>query len=1100
MSKRVYLAALFGVLACYGCSDDSSGSSSGSQVAGKGCTSGSQCPSGVCLENGNCAALVGEGADCNDEKLCKSGLVCNGGKCEVDSSGLGNKPECSEDAECGEDKVCKNGKCKSASNPNACESDSDCGVAEECVSGECKIAEVSHDECQSDADCVDPEHPESLNTTCMPNGVCGHYVNVGDACDDYEAYCQEGSMCLAVCIEQLPENSPCDENDLLHVCNQDEGLMCADSVCRKPRYDIKAGELCNDSYLFCEAGMTCKDTKCIYLQAEDADCDESAHKICNTGMICKGGKCTPIGDPCSKTSDCTEKDSFCCQSELCGAKGYCIPYDNTVTHDESCRFKTKPGIFEAQIQCRWVPPDNQTPASKHVLTTPIVGKFGNKDDLATTVAFWSYQSSTSSDNIFIRIINPESCETLESIKYPLGNRWGDYPAAADLDGDGLMEIIAVASYKPVVFKWNKTSKKHEVAWVGSHSAGSVFPVVFDLDNDGSPEVIAGMTVYDKNGKLLYGHTSSYGGNDSTIGYLYNTSDGLATLVLGSGVYKWKATKDGWDKIATLSGASPFSAFADFGTPGTTANDFDYTKLDGIPEIVTGGSGKVSIYTLIPKADGKTFDAQQIMQVALLSAIDTNSATSALGGPVTVGDYDNDGLPEIGIASSGYYGVYDPRCTGYKAGECADKYVLWERWSQDASSGVTGSTVFDFDGDGQVEAVYADECFTRVYDGKTGTVLFSSRHSSGTGHEAPVVADIDGDGSSEILMGSEGNMNCYSDDAYNSVGVDPIHEGIRCEEDADCPTGKNCNTKVHLCTCTSDEDCNTQYIKNKDGESVLITQYVCDKPIHPDVGQMVNTSGSGRTLQQKRGTRPAGWKDGDYKVCRATRKKQDIGISDMMIYRDRLDRWVSSRNIWNQHAYNIINIDDSGKVPTAAKWLMNWLAKRTDKINGTEDFRPVYNTYRLNSQGQYGAGMAPDITGRFKAGEICGTKKDSEGNQVLGTDGQPIHIISGQLCNRGTKPVAQKLPATFFYYDETAPDHRGKAICTSYTIDTVDVGECGMVGCEVSEEEFKQLEGKTVLMVSNLDEYGFASTVECNTDNNTDTIVIDTCAAEIEIVN
>ncbi len=1089
MSKRVYLAALLGVLACYGCSDDSSGSSSGSQVAGKGCTSGSQCPSGVCLENGNCAALVGEGADCNDEKLCKSGLVCNGGKCEVDSSGLGNKPECSEDSECGEDKVCKNGKCKSASNPNACESDSDCGVAEECVSGECKIAEVSHDECQSDADCVDPEHPESLNTTCMPNGVCGHYVNVGDACDDYEAYCQEGSMCLAVCIEQLPENSPCDENDLLHVCNQDEGLMCADSVCRKPRYDIKAGDLCNDSYLFCEAGMTCKDTKCIYLQAEDADCDESTHKICNTGMICKGGKCTPIGDPCSKTSDCTEKDSFCCQSELCGAKGYCIPYDNTVTHDESCRFKTKPGIFEAQVQCRWQPDDGIEAGSKNVEMPPLVGPFGNKDGLKNIVAFYSYSPTV------IRFINPENCKTLESIKTAQAGRWSNYPAAADLDGDGLFEFITTDSNgRAAAYKWNASKQAHELWWTASVSSGGPI-MVYDLNNDGVPEVIGGTSVV--NGQTGATIFAGSGGSSNTfaIGLFDHDSKGHASLLKNDGVFKWDDAGKKWVKTLSFSGGGHV-AYADFGTPGDKPENFDFTKLDGYPEYVLSGGSKLVMYASHKKADG-TLEAQQIMNV-------TGYTT---GGPVTIGDFNNDGLPEVGIASSGLFGVYDPKCKQYEAGKCAGKNVLWERWSQDNSSGATGSSLFDFDGDGQSEAVYADECFTRVYDGKTGKVLFSARRSSGTSVEAPVIADIDGDGSAEILMGSDGYQPCHNDQgqkvAWNAPGnnaVDPIHEGIRCEDDEDCPTSKNCDKTIGFCLCTADTDCNTQYIKNAKGEDILLQQYICTEPIHADIGFMVDADNSGKRKKVKDfGARPDGYK-GEYKVCRATRKYPDIGVSDLMIFRDRLDRWVSSRNIWNQHAYNIINIDDSGKVPTAAKWLMNWLAKRTDKINGTEALRPLYNNYRLNSQGQYGAGMAPDITGRFKAGEICGTKKDSEGNQVLGPDGQPIHIISGQLCNRGTKPVAQKLPATFFYYDETAPDHRGKAICTSYTIDTVDVGECGMVGCEVSEEEFKQLEGKTVLMVSNLDEYGFASTVECNTDNNTDTIVIDTCAAEIEIVN
>ncbi|MBQ9241780.1 MAG: hypothetical protein IJ165_00890 [Proteobacteria bacterium] len=37
-------------------------------------------------------------------------------------------------------------------------------------------------------------------------------------------------------------------------------------------------------------------------------------------------------------------------------------------------------------------------------------------------------------------------------------------------------------------------------------------------------------------------------------------------------------------------------------------------------------------------------------------------------------------------------------------------------------------------------------------------------------------------------------------------------------------------------------------------------------------------------------------------------------------------------------------------------------------------------------------------------------------------------------------------------------------------------------------------------ISNLDENGFASTVECNSNNKSDVMQIDSCAEEIEIVN
>ena len=72
-----------------------------------------------------------------------------------------------------------------------------------------------------------------------------------------------------------------------------------------------------------------------------------------------------------------------------------------------------------------------------------------------------------------------------------------------------------------------------------------------------------------------------------------------------------------------------------------------------------------------------------------------------------------------------------------------------------SSSVTGSTVFDFEGDGIAEVVYADECFLWVYDGPTGHVRYAGLTTSFTGTEASVVADVDGDGHAEIVLVSNG---------------------------------------------------------------------------------------------------------------------------------------------------------------------------------------------------------------------------------------------------------------------------------------------------------------------------------------------------------
>ena len=110
-----------------------------------------------------------------------------------------------------------------------------------------------------------------------------------------------------------------------------------------------------------------------------------------------------------------------------------------------------------------------------------------------------------------------------------------------------------------------------------------------------------------------------------------------------------------------------------------------------------------------------------------------------GGPPTISDFDGDGFPELAVAGQAFYTVYDidcgptPRPGGvcppgtcdFLGGPCAaGGGIAWSRSTQDISSNVTGSSVFDFEADGTAEVVYGDECFVRVYNGVTGDVLFS----------------------------------------------------------------------------------------------------------------------------------------------------------------------------------------------------------------------------------------------------------------------------------------------------------------------------------------------------------------------------------------
>ncbi|MEP1096280.1 MAG: LamG domain-containing protein, partial [Cyclobacteriaceae bacterium] len=85
-------------------------------------------------------------------------------------------------------------------------------------------------------------------------------------------------------------------------------------------------------------------------------------------------------------------------------------------------------------------------------------------------------------------------------------------------------------------------------------------------------------------------------------------------------------------------------------------------------------------------------------------------------------------------------------------------VHWIVGIKEGSSGFTGCTLFDFDGDGVVEVVYRSEESVLILDGLNGATRNELACVSRTNEEYPVVADVDGDGASEICVA------CYFNDA------------------------------------------------------------------------------------------------------------------------------------------------------------------------------------------------------------------------------------------------------------------------------------------------------------------------------------------------
>lgn len=299
-------------------------------------------------------------------------------------------------------------------------------------------------------------------------------------------------------------------------------------------------------------------------------------------------------------------------------------------------------------------------------------------------------------------------------------------AAADIDNDGIVEIIAPRSGGGVIafehdgtFKWQSTVPAF-VNWGGASIA--------DIDADGVPEIVIGNTVLNANGTLRWQGAGFIGSN----------------------------------------GAGPLSVVADL-------------DLDGYPEIVAGAAAYSRTGALVwqntAAGDGfvaiGNFDDDAYPEIALVSGSRLfllNHAGAILWGPVsvpgggggapTIADMDGDGFPEIGVAGASSYAVFR-----------RDGTVLWTAPTQDLSSRMTGSSVFDFNGDGHAEVVYADERFLRVYSGNNGTVVYQTPNTSGTTYELPVIVDVDRDGHADIVV-------CTNDYAFGGYG-----SGIRVYRDA-----------------------------------------------------------------------------------------------------------------------------------------------------------------------------------------------------------------------------------------------------------------------------------------------------------------------------
>ena len=540
-------------------------------------------------------------------------------------------------------------------------------------------------------------------------------------------------------------------------CN---GGVCIGGVCCPE--NAVCGAVCCTSTTVCLAGTCVTPGKACHTAG---DCGSGQYCETALGPNSDGGAPNPGGPDGGVCVQAPPLAGRCLDlPPVCAADGGASGPDAGCFAD--CQYHPAGGALTAVPRWQWGPTATVKPDFTDVWATPAVGRVydsncdGVVDSLdAPVIIFVSgndlagFPAGTNCQTATLGGSSPSMCHTgvlrmlsgangqeiwsLPSIPGSVGFA-GMSVAIGDIDGDHRVDIIAATGEGYVVMidsdgKLERTSDKpipgntiNTFGWGGGLA-------IADMDNDGFPEIAFGASVYTTtNNAITLRYTGAFGNGGggvdralSTFVDLDGAPDHHLELLAGNTAYKADGTVL-WQRPDLPDG---FPGVGDF-------------NLDGKPDVVlvgpVGNPQQADVW-ILNGLDGTT----------LLGPLTLTTVHASEGGRPTVADFDGDGSPEIGVATADYYWMLKPDFTN-KAIK-----VGWQSPNHDFSSSVTGSTVFDFDGSGKASVIYGDECFLWVYDGATGAVRFAAPHTSFTGTEASLVADVDGDGRAEMLMVSNG---------------------------------------------------------------------------------------------------------------------------------------------------------------------------------------------------------------------------------------------------------------------------------------------------------------------------------------------------------
>jgi len=368
------------------------------------------------------------------------------------------------------------------------------------------------------------------------------------------------------------------------------------------------------------------------------------------------------------------------------------------------------------------------PEYNQVMSTPVVAQLNddngdgviNNNDVADVVVVTFRRGSY--NNGVVRALS--GIDGSELWDYSQGAIMSDASysvAAADFDGNGIVEIVASSRFEDFVSVIdNKGVTKKQIAKVNSGWKTASDIAIADIDNDGSLEFTLGDAIYNYDTGSLFNVDWS-----PTYTIFDSNNDGVQEILS-----RGQLLDQNGAMLWSYSGQSAawFSSIADIDN-------------DGQPEVVlsipSGSSTPENSRIVALEANGNV-------------KWEVNTEANSGGGAQAISNFL--GANNIGIVHAGYSAVtmYD------ESGQ-----LIWALQNDDEWSGKVGVSAYDFNGDGIDEVIVQDHYKVRVLNGVNGEVLSTVANSSGTLWEYPIVVDLEGDDNAELITVSNNYDSRYS---------------------------------------------------------------------------------------------------------------------------------------------------------------------------------------------------------------------------------------------------------------------------------------------------------------------------------------------------